>query len=396
MEQRSPRRIRHWLLYGAYLVTIVTILSELSLRFLEPRSESLKILLYQSDNQPNKYHEKTVRDLMARTPVGYHPGRPSRGFFLNSRGLRTPEYETKKAPGTYRVVALGDSFTFTSAGVPWDHHYPVAFSRGLSEAWKRPVELVNLAAPAVGPSFYLRMWQVEGIHLQADLVLMGIYVGNDFKSHGVKKRRKAEPVSAKLVRLSYLARWIRNIDRLRSAIAFQPAVGATSGRWGTPDPQWKEQYDPLEPTFTHEEFLRSGTFRALLCRIDETERFEYLWERLQPTLESLHASIRASGARLLVLIIPSQYQVDPTILSEIAESEGLGIDAYDLDRPQRTLAAFFNSAGIEFVDVLQASREHPSDPKKPLYKAGNSHWSIYGADLATEHLLAYMRRHPSP
>jgi hypothetical protein len=240
------------------------------------------------------------------------------------------------------------------------------------------------------------MWQVEGLHLQADLVLMGFYVGNDFKSRGVKKHRKAEPVSAKLVRLSYLARAIRNLDRLRSAIAFQPAVGATSRRWGTPDPQWKERYDPLEPTFTHEEFLRAEAGRSLLCRTDETERFENLWKKLQPTLESLHSSIRASGARLLVLIIPSQYQVDPTFFSEIAESEGHGIDAYDLDRPQRTLAAFFNSAGIEFVDVLQASRERSSDPEKPLYKAGNSHWSIHGADLATEHLLAYMRRHPSP
>jgi hypothetical protein len=36
------------------------------------------------------------------------------GFVMNAHGLATPAYSVDKPPGTWRIVALGDSFTFDS------------------------------------------------------------------------------------------------------------------------------------------------------------------------------------------------------------------------------------------------------------------------------------------
>ena len=43
----------------------------------------------------------------------------------------------------------------------------------------RPVEVINLGMPAVGPGFALRAFEVEGRQLAPDLVLLGLFVGND-------------------------------------------------------------------------------------------------------------------------------------------------------------------------------------------------------------------------
>ena len=40
------------------------------------------------------------------------PNAPDFDFHLNSKGFKDVEYKLQKDPGTYRIVALGDSFAF--------------------------------------------------------------------------------------------------------------------------------------------------------------------------------------------------------------------------------------------------------------------------------------------
>jgi lysophospholipase L1-like esterase len=57
----------------------------------------------------------------------------------NSRGFMGPEFEPKKAPGTFRVACLGDSCTV----VPYGDPYPRALERRLQTLSDQPVEVIN-------------------------------------------------------------------------------------------------------------------------------------------------------------------------------------------------------------------------------------------------------------
>src|SRR5207244_1185645 len=94
-------------------------------------------------------------------------------------GFATPSYERAKAPGTFRILALGDSFTFDSSFVPQAQMWHRRVGDVVARERSRPVEVINLGMPAVGPGFALRAFEVEGRFLAPDLVLFGLFVGND-------------------------------------------------------------------------------------------------------------------------------------------------------------------------------------------------------------------------
>ena len=73
----------------------------------------------------------------ARTKVGHYPVQ------INSLGLRSPEFACERDTNTFRVVALGDSYTF-GWGVRQDETYPAYLQSLLQQAWPhRRVEVWN-------------------------------------------------------------------------------------------------------------------------------------------------------------------------------------------------------------------------------------------------------------
>ena len=71
-------------------------------------------------------------------------GRPGALVFgtpLNSGGFKDVEHPRHKPAGTYRIVALGDSFAFGS--VPYADNYLTLFGRRLGQG-ARPVEVINM------------------------------------------------------------------------------------------------------------------------------------------------------------------------------------------------------------------------------------------------------------
>lgn len=365
--------------------------AELALRLAGDRVPGLRALLYSPTAHTQYDRFQSTEELLAASPFGHHPLGRTPGFVLNSRGFRSAEHRFDEPPGTFRVVALGDSFTFDSSGVPFDRMWHQVLGRRLAAASGRPVEVINLGIPAVGPRFELRLWELEGRRYGPDLVVLGFFVGNDFVDEsGVP----LEPTAGeRLARASFAFRALRNALRVhRSAVtpAREQTVGGPGGR---ELPGYAETYDPLRPGFDDDAFLAVETRRVRAVCGDDP-RFERRLAEAAAVIERLARSVELAGAGFAVMVIPDQAQVDPELQVRLARRFPELAAGFDYDRPQRRLGELLAARGIPALDLAPRFRRAGSDgrrrPDDPLYKLRDTHWSAAGNRLAGRALADFV------
>jgi lysophospholipase L1-like esterase len=182
--------------------------------------------------------------LYFRTPYErYNPitGRPelvagirhtdSRGneFWINSRGFVGPEFAESPAAGTYRIIALGDSCTFTT-GI-WRIGYPHVLERLLNGAAGRErFEVINAGIEGYNSEFALERLRDEIVRYRPHMVT--IYVGwNDLMKVDPTNPLAAgkHRLLASLLERSYLVKAYRKLlfVHLRPLL-FRPGVAASA------------------------------------------------------------------------------------------------------------------------------------------------------------------------
>jgi SGNH hydrolase-like domain, acetyltransferase AlgX len=128
---------------------------------------------------------------------------------VNALGYRDHEFEKEKH-GRRRILFFGDSFVL-GAGVPPGQSLPKMLERGLGGA----AEVLNLGVYGYGPDQELAAFLRDGVPMHPDLVLVGLYPGNDFEdlvkdelwvldASGHVVRNQTNPVAAVLPRSALL------------------------------------------------------------------------------------------------------------------------------------------------------------------------------------------------
>jgi len=134
-----------------------------------------------------------------------------------------------------------------------------------------------------------------------------------------------------------------------------------------------------------------GDSNKFLAFQDEPPWAREVWKRHLENLAAFKGLAAAHGARLLVVLIPTNTQVYPFL----AAHRGL-----DLERPNKILGRFLKDQGIDYLDLLPLMRTYadqqprPSlNPDKDLYWQQNSHWSIRGEHLVGLLVSRYILEH---
>jgi len=96
---------------------------------------------------------------------------------VNSRGFRGPELPDRKTGR--RVVVYGDSF-IEARSTRLEDTFPARLEAALRERRAGPVEVVNAGVSGYGPDQVLARLDAELGELQPDLVVLGLYAGNDW------------------------------------------------------------------------------------------------------------------------------------------------------------------------------------------------------------------------
>jgi lysophospholipase L1-like esterase len=134
---------------------------------------------------------RTVFQLATPNVRGVHKGLLYR---TNSAGFRGPEYEEAKAPGTFRLVIVGDSFTMGS-GVGEEQAYPALVEAKLNARGRLShVEVLNLGLAGLNLALIVQRLETLGLRFHPDLIVYGFTV-NDIEGPAYRASR-AESVAA--------------------------------------------------------------------------------------------------------------------------------------------------------------------------------------------------------
>lgn len=287
----------------------------------------------------------------------------------NSQGFNDTEWAIPKPEHTLRIVALGDSFAFGIVG--YKENFLTLLERGLKQRIGKTIEVANLGLPALEPIDYLEILNSEGQSLEPDLTLLCVFSGNDFvrTARGSLLRfrnTRTFSVSWRLYRLAIEQQRRGRTDNIKTThiLDASGSVSATGNLSLETYLEVAEEYLPV---------LEKVYSRETQEEVDDT----------LGVLEEIAA--RAGPKRLLIAVLPSEVQVNASLRKQVCERTGIPEHNLDLFRPGRLVSEHCGSRGVVVIDLLSTFVE--AEVKSRTYLPQNSHWNVYGNQVAASAIL---------
>jgi len=308
----------------------------------------------------------------------------------DARGFRRDgETPDRPAPGTMRILSMGDSFT---AGYRVDQE--ATFSRLVEKdllAARVPAEV--LIAETEEPVTGLWWLRKEGLALRPQLVILGITLGNDLAQAYFaldppgEFRLQIRDGRIEMERFPSFTRAPERPEYLLKlpADAVRPGAPASLTVRRRPLRTLELLLGPLpQPIGSSRD---AGTPHQLFDGVNSLGFFlkpdpgevDLAFERLTRTLAGYAATTRESGTGLLVLLFPQRYQVQPEDWEATVEGYGLVASRFDLAAPSRRIAESCRAGGIDVLDLTgPLAAEHARTGRSLYLPAGDMHWSAAG------------------
>ncbi len=283
----------------------------------------------------------------------------------NAHGMRGPEIAGRKAPQIPRAIVLGDSFVEGKQVA--DDEVLTAAMAAMAREGGAPLEVINLGVSGVGTAREIHLWEKLGRPLAPDIVVLGFYP-NDVRNNA---ERDDFTIEGGRVVLRIEPRAPRPLARARAWLAAHAHLFILIRSGQNALDEWR---DPPAAIESEEVFVR-----------EPPARVRRGWEMTRALLSDLALRVRASGARLVVVLIPTRFQVDDALWRAHAAAQGLDPAVYDLRLPNRTLQDWALSSGVTLVDLLEGFRAR--NTANTFYYAGDAHWNAAGHRLAAQLIL---------
>jgi lysophospholipase L1-like esterase len=257
------------------------------------------------------------------------------GVSINQQGLRGAEIGSK-TPGTLRVLALGDSFTF-GVGAREKDTFPARLQEILRSRGVR-AEVLNAGVPGYGVPDEAAWFERWGRPLAPDVILVAVFVGNDLQDAAPGPKPAA--VDGALVMpgesSGSLSRWLYYHSQLFVLLKNSSLGGSLRRLLGRPEPlETRQQREELDL------YTKDAPSEAIRQGAAETER------------AVAELAGQAGKARVLAVIIPSLIQVDPQRWQGNLRRFGLDPTRYDRSRPNRIFQEIFARHGIPVLDLTE-------------------------------------------
>ena len=355
------------------MIFVVLSLFEIALRFFNP-------LIFR--------HSEFIRDreLGVRAKPHFSFGT----MRTNRLGYNDRDHEFEKPAGTFRIMMLGDSFSWSGG----EKNY-VRRLEGLLEGQIQPgeIEVINAGWPGMGPLDLKRLLELEGLRFDPDMVGLALFVGNDFfeNFHRRTALRNGKlthipdpffPEAGSRLRgfIKYLKRESYLLDILRKVkTLLREIVEKKAEDTGADDTGLMSRKSYLEF-----EYYRTPLFKK---RLTEEEKDKI--NLVQDIVIQINRQLRERGVVFFLYIIPDEIQVDSILGREVMELFQLDPGDYNFRQPQEIMTEFCRENGILvhdlLPDLLRAENDHS------LYQLRDSHWNERGNSIAAESLTNFLR-----
>jgi lysophospholipase L1-like esterase len=313
---------------------------------------------------------------------------------INSLGYRDDEFAVDKG-SALRVLAIGDSFTF-GWGVEAHETYAAHLERLLSPRFpSKTLHVINGGfAACYSPDTYYLYLKTEGLALKPDLVVVGLFVGNDLDSSAAFENEWNEKDAEGLpLRIRNVNQHVDGNFLVPRIIPFRyraPLLSRSHVFQGVFDIWWEiapkiRSWMPGGTATTvhaaSQEPPRPEDQIPYMYRLQYADRTETVLARVRQLLSGMNRLAKNAGVPMYVVLIPDPLQMNPN------EFSGTG----DIDKPQRVLGRFFETEGITHLDLLPWLREKSAG--RPVYFPFDGHWNALGNELAAERIAQFVADH---
>jgi hypothetical protein len=313
-------------------------------------------------------------------------------YAINALGLRDRERRFEAAPGTHRLLVLGDSFA-EGFSVPFEDSAAQVLERSLSRA-ECLVEVI--AAGTVGYSTdqeYL-YYREEGRRFGPQAVLLFFYYNDVIYNARESVGRAPKPL------LSFAG----GTPRLKNTPLVPPDAtsAAAAGRTrGSVAWQWVTErlrtgapgtYDALAALrlAPRREPVRAGSELLVYSR-NPPRDVQDAWAQTLNILGALRDDTARAGARLLVVYVPSKMEIDERDWELTQELYGAETRSWDRRRVIDWLLGAGRTLGIPVLDTTAGLRRQQRGSQS-TYHARGGHWSRAGHATAALEVLGELGR----
>lgn len=285
-------------------------------------------------------------------------------FHLNSRGYKDTEFQEKKE-GSFRILALGDSFTF--GNVPYSKSYIRLLEQKLN-AETPELEIVNLGLPGIGFREYLAILAREGIALEPDMLLLSLFVGDDILQSKARKYYS----------YSYLFSGLNTLIKERQQ--YQGRAYHSAGDYC--DTCRVSSEKDLMDLEKERLFLYQKGNKLLTSHLTHTKYY----------LHKIMELCEQHNITPVVVLLPTVLQINTSlrnnVQSSFSETRMVEVD-WQWEQPNNLLAGYLRENNIQYIDLLQSFTRQSNNN---LYRNGDIHWNIAGHSLAAEIVAAALRK----
>lgn len=320
---------------------------------------------------------------------------------INNDGMRGPDASLAKAPGTYRIALLGDSF-IEAFEVPYDSTVGEVVERRLSAMRGTPVEVLNFGVGGYGTTQELLTLRHKVWKYSPDLVLLAVTTGNDI-SDNYRPLKQSE----------YVPYFVYQGDRLVLDTTFLGAPGYRSRAAWTRRMLTVVQHSRLAQVVNRVRKVRRKDERQernAEARPEEelglrdevhlppgTPEWREAWRVTEGVLRIMGEECRARNTPLAIVTLTRGIQVMPERKKKEQFLRDLGAD--DLYYPERRLAALGEREAIPVLNLAPSMAEEAE--KRQVYfhayrtTPGVGHWNVEGHRAAGERIAAWLAAGPA-
>jgi hypothetical protein len=317
---------------------------------------------------------------------------------ISSQGFRSSEIGPK-SDGEFRILMLGDSFTF-GYGVENDETISKVLENKLRDAMPgRHVTVINAGVVGYGPWQELLLLKQSGFELKPDLVIMQTFTNNDIADSLSKTRTVLKAYIPQIIQrelaLEYQSYWHVRLQRwLRVNSAFYQHLVVATGRENLLSAILERiRGVSKQPIFAPPPSdLRNPEL--------ETELREYYpqielgWSLFRQDVGSIHASCRERNVRFMAYCIPGMHMIYDPYWTLYCEPAGT-TEIYERGKTLRLMEETFEQSHISFVRTFDTLSSVP-DPLS-IYFQFNKHLTRKGCEIvATQLCSRILNEHISP
>ena len=328
---------------------------------------------------------------------------------INSTGQRGADLGPR-LPAQRRILFIGDSFTMASSLSEQDT-FVEQTGLLLKEALGPHIRTINGGVDGYNTFQQLAYYRYHGQLLEPDVVVLCFYVGNDFRDNAVGTQRGGD-LNPVLIPKEVIDKYQKAPDPfLRAAdhsLLRDPLSGAILAKpiWAWMESLQRQslllrllggRYARAKAKWTHDLWLLDLENRYYFYEIGSyQQRAHALIKRSHHlTLDGiaqLRAVVEASGAEFMVVILPSQNQVDTThwqhtlSLLDVKE-EDLG--PLHRSQPNQMIGAFCAARQMTYLDLLAPfATDRPGDLYLGIVQ--DLHFSPAGHQVAATEIADFL------